>query len=301
MLILARSAGMPAYAQTADQDQSDEAGDTDDEPSCDQPQTATYVAQADKAGFGIVFFSICVDPTRESEMRNEIKRTLSCQNGPEMSSFRSEGLIGLEANCEFPLIRNGLRFSGAFDVSGIQKILTRSGENRSLDMTLLLPYGNAGCEPKPQNTNRIREILDCTYRFASTQPDPPEIRFSFGYSTAEIEGTVGILGFLLVLPVAATLWLRQRAQRASGEEREAVWFALLPVVAADDDRGSAGMVDSDRSAGSRRLDRISIASLGGDRDGSPFDSSLGLTVVCCCSGLHVLQCAFSSHPPAARD
>ena len=228
VLMLARGASMPAYAQAADQNQSDDADDSDDQSSCDQPQAATYVAHADKAGFAIVFFSICVDPARESEVRNEIKRALSCPNGPDISSFHSEGLVGLEATCEFPLTRDGLRFSGAFDIPTVQRILRRPGEEHSLEMTFLLPdYGNAGCEPKTENSYRRRGILGCTYSFPSTQTDRPEIRFSFGYRKVEILRVAGILGFLLVLPIAATLWLRRRAQRALGDEREGVWFAYF--------------------------------------------------------------------------
>ena len=228
MMMLARGASMPAYAQTTDQNQSEDTDDSDDKPSCNEPQTANYVAHADKAGFAIVFFSVCIDPARESEVRNEIKRALSCPNGPDISSFRSEGLIGLEADCEFPLTRDGLRYSGTFDLSAIPKILRSSGEGGSLELTVLLPdHESAGCEPKPQNIDRMREILNCTYSFASTETDLSEVRFSFGYRTAEIVRIVGILGFLLVVPIAATLWLRRRAQRASADERGAVWFAYF--------------------------------------------------------------------------
>jgi|HubBroStandDraft_4_1064222.scaffolds.fasta_scaffold176598_3 hypothetical protein len=99
-LILARGASMPACAQTADQSQSD---DTDDQPSCKEPQTVDCVAHADKAELGIVFFNICVAPAREAEVRNEMERSLNCGKAEsDITSFRSDGLVGLEAACEFP-------------------------------------------------------------------------------------------------------------------------------------------------------------------------------------------------------
>jgi Zn-dependent protease with chaperone function len=62
-------------------------------------------------------------------------------------------------------------------------------------------------------------------------PDEPRaIRFSFGYDRTSIAQIASILGFLLIIPIAFTLWFRDRALNAAEESEPKIVFAYRRFI-----------------------------------------------------------------------
>jgi Zn-dependent protease with chaperone function len=216
----------PARGQSAPQTRSDDSAD--ESPTCDDEKVADFALHADRRGLESVFVAVCFDPSKESEVREKLPEATGCEEREiDVKGFRSEGLLGVEAICERHAIRHGIHFSGQVDLVPLQELLKNTSD-RFLRVTLdIPPYGDVSCMPNFENPKPIEESVKCTYVLADDTEAPRVIQYKFGYRTAEVARIGGILGFLLLVPIATTIWLRRRALSAREEERTTVWFAYF--------------------------------------------------------------------------
>jgi Zn-dependent protease with chaperone function len=218
-------ASAPAKAQES----ADSPDDAEDYHSaCANPQNAFLAIDADRRGIANLFLSFCVAPARENKAKEEIMAALPCpENHLELSRYTDKGLVGFEANCETRLPRRGMEFSGRLDVLSLQGMLKRAGVDSFSVLVALPSSSDATCDPSPKYLPRSAGVVPCTYAFTGRTTDPSVIQYAFGYGPARSARIIAILGSLLVLPIAITLWLRRRALHVREEAREAVWFSYF--------------------------------------------------------------------------
>jgi Zn-dependent protease with chaperone function len=218
-------ASAPAKAQES-ADSPDEAEDY--QPACATPQNAFLAIDADRRGIANLFLSFCVIPARENEAKQEIMVALACpENHLELSRYTDKGLVGFEATCETRLPRRGMEFIGRVDVLSLREMLKRAGVDSFSVLVVLPSSSDAACNPSPKYLPRSAGVVPCTYAITGQASDPSAVEYAFGYGPARSARIIGILGSLLLLPIAITLWLRRRALHVREEAREAIWFSYF--------------------------------------------------------------------------
>lgn len=199
-----------------------------DEPDCDASGSAFLAIDADRQGFAHLFLNFCLAAGREKEVKQEIAAAMECpETHLERTDFTDQGFVGIEASCRKRLSRRGLEFAGHADVLSIQRMLKKAGVS-SLAVIVAIPhFGDATCSPAPRYLPGAAEVLPCAYSISGGPSDPPAIQYAFGYGAARAGRISAILGSLLLLPIAITLWLRRRALSVVEDAKEAVWFSYF--------------------------------------------------------------------------
>jgi len=142
-------------------------------------------------------------------------------------SSDDESASMMYARCKIPLRRSGFANSVGFDFRPLVQALSGEGVPE-LDAAISVPNkGFASCEPSPALESPVRNTQVCNYQFNTSAVAAGVVHVSFGYSTAQMLRTSGILGLLLLSPVALTLWLRRRALSAPPDARDAVVFSYF--------------------------------------------------------------------------
>jgi Zn-dependent protease with chaperone function len=202
-----------------------------EETVCNSPQNGFLHANATTHGFAMLFLEVCVDSARESNLREAIPGALGCDPAEaSVSIYRNEGLTGLEVVCPIPMSRKALQYSARFDPSSLQDLLRDTGlKTVRLDISLPL-YGAPVCEPTPKENVLSSDDRECTYVLPTVVSDSQAIRFSLGYDSGLLARIAGVLGFLLLIPVALTIWFRRRARNVPEDSIPSVIFAYRRFI-----------------------------------------------------------------------
>jgi Zn-dependent protease with chaperone function len=169
-----------------------------------------------------------VERAREADARQKLSQVLGCPPAQVSFSVYPEGeMSGAELRCEDPLIRRVARFYGEINPEPIRKILKGAGVE-TLTVDIWIPhYGSEHCEPEPKKGGEFPSDRVCSYALES---ESGAIRYSFGYDAPLLLRITGILGFLLLLPIVLTLWIRRRALNAREETKAEICFAYFKFL-----------------------------------------------------------------------
>jgi Zn-dependent protease with chaperone function len=153
-----------------------------------------------------------------------LSATFDCPLPSEaLSRDEDDGSTFLSASCKPPITRSFLAHSGTIDLRTIKDIQSND-PTILITVNVLAEQGTfAKCDPAPDNTST--RLPRCAYLFDSPSQTPNVIRYQFGYHLTRALLIVGVLGFLLLLPIALTFWFRRQASTAPEEAKPAVSFA----------------------------------------------------------------------------
>jgi Zn-dependent protease with chaperone function len=223
-LFLANAA--PTFGQTKNSNSYSE-----DEPDCDSPQEGSLTVDATKNGFAVLSLEVCVAAERELGLRQKLPAALGCEPGQSGFSVHKNGeLTGLEIDCPIRMSRKALQYSAQIDLSSVQILLKDAGLKTLTVETSIPLYAETVCDPPPQQDNTFAEGRDCTYFFQDLANDPRTICIALGYSTGRLARVAAILGFLLIIPIALTLWFRRRARSVPEDLIPTVIFAYRRFI-----------------------------------------------------------------------
>ncbi|MGC1630219.1 MAG: M48 family metalloprotease [Candidatus Acidiferrales bacterium] len=198
----------------------------EEKPDCGSPQYGFLNVDTNKHGFAEFTLDVCVPSASEPALRQQLPIAVGCQ--PESTDYRvqkNDELTALEIDCEIQLPRKTFQVAGPIDLSSAQNILKAAGVV-GLTVDIWLPrYGAPSCTPAPKQDAWSEDGLDCTYFLYDTADSPRIIYLSFGYDSAHLLRIAAILGFLLFIPIALTIWFRRRAIGVPEESRPTVVFA----------------------------------------------------------------------------
>ena len=201
-------------------------------PDCDAPQFGILGIYAHQEGYADLSLTVCFDPARKPESNQSLVAALGCS--PEQTRllpFKDEGLDGIEVSCELRLSRRALRFSNNVNIVAIQTYLKSAGAGALSLHVWMPPNGSGGCDPASGGKiYGLQDGVECDYVLKGAADDPPVIGYSFGYGPALVERIVFILAFLLLTPIALTLWFRQRAFNVPEESKPTVVFAYRRFI-----------------------------------------------------------------------
>jgi Zn-dependent protease with chaperone function len=201
-----------------------------EEPNCNDPQLAYLTVDTNVRGFAYLSLQACFGSEREVEMREKIPAALGCvPDRSEFSLYKDGELDGLEVDCSTTLSRNALRYHGQIDLAPIQGVLKGVGVTTLTIDFWVPPYGDCRCDPKQEETPSP-DGPQCTYVLRGAPDEPRAIQFSFGYDGALLARIASILGFLLLIPIAFTLWFRRRALNAAEESKPRLVFAYRRFI-----------------------------------------------------------------------
>jgi Zn-dependent protease with chaperone function len=214
------------FAQTANSH-----SDSENEPDCDSPQDGSLDIVARKDGFATLYLEMCVSTARETKLRPELIVALGCEAGDaSFSVYRNGELTGLEIDCPIQMPRKALQYSAQIDLSSVQGLLQDAGL-KTLTVDASIPRDlETVCDPPPQQDNTFAEGRDCTYFFQDLANDPRTIHIALGYSTGHLARIAAILGFLLLIPIALTIWFRRRARSVPEDLKPTVIFAYRRFI-----------------------------------------------------------------------
>jgi hypothetical protein len=222
-VIILLLAAAPGHGQTPSPQSS-----SADEPNCDSPEFGFLTIYANQSGSVEYSLSFCFAPEREVEMRQKLPAVLGCSSSQmDFLNYKDRAMAGLGAACEKSIPRHGLRFSEQLNPSPIRDLLKSAGVD-SLSINISIPLnGTARCDPEPEEESDSQTARECAYLLKGPAGDAPVIHFSFGYDTSILVRIATILGFLLLLPILLTLWIRHRALNAPEEAKAEVCFAYF--------------------------------------------------------------------------
>lgn len=221
-----------------------------DKLDCDVPDAGFFTLDANRGGSALLSLEFCFDPALEREVRQNLPTALGCPAKKlNLTRFEDEGLVGLSVSCEVYFPRQGLRFSGRQELPPIWSEL-KTANIRRLVIDMWVPlYGEASCGHPKINWVYFPKARECGEVLTGMPGEPQVIQFSFGYNAEQIGRIAGVLGFLLFLPVAMTLWLRRRALSAPDGARVTssswfvswcaiggvyIWFGAIKLLHAND-------------------------------------------------------------------
>jgi len=145
--------------------------------------------------------------------------------GLELTRDNEQNIATLTASCDLKLRRSRAAKIGIIDLRPLKAI---QHEEPNLDFVLRVTvplHDFVSCDPAPDEFHQGPGSGNCLYFLQSAGSIPDTIYFQSGYSHAHILRIVLSLGFLLLLPIAATFWFRRRSQQANEEAKPSVWFA----------------------------------------------------------------------------
>jgi len=205
--------------------------DPEDAPDCDSPQDGSLNIAAYRNGFAMLTLEVCVETKREQKLRQELTGALGCQaNQASFSVYKNGEMTGLEIECPVWMSRKALQYSAQVDLSSAQALLREAGLKTLTVDTIIPVYGETVCDPAPQQDNPFAAGRDCTYFLQDVANDPRTIRFALGYNAGHIARIAGILGLLLLVPIACTIWFRRRARSVPEDSKPSVIFAYRRFI-----------------------------------------------------------------------
>jgi Zn-dependent protease with chaperone function len=202
-----------------------------EKPDCNPPQLGFLNVDTNKNGFAEFALGVCVPSASEPGLRDELPIALGClPESTDFSVYKIDELTALEMDCEIQLPRKTFQVAGPIDLSSMQSLLKGAGLE-ALTVDIWLPrYGTPSCTPVPKREAWSEDGLDCTYFLHDTAHGPRIMYLSFGYDSAHLLRIAVILGFLLFIPIALTIWFRRRAISVPEESRPTVVFAYRRFI-----------------------------------------------------------------------
>jgi Zn-dependent protease with chaperone function len=202
-----------------------------EETVCDSSQSGFLSVNASKHGFAVLYLEVCVAAARESFLRQKLPVALGCDpDEASVSLFSHSGLTGVGVVCPISMSRKALQYSAQINLSSTQNLLRDAGVKALTVDTLIPPYGVATCDPAPEQTVLSSDGRDCTYVFQNAAGDPQTIYIALGYSSDYVARIAGVLGFLLLIPIALTIWFRRRARSVPEDSKPSVIFAYRRFI-----------------------------------------------------------------------
>jgi hypothetical protein len=197
-----------------------------EKPDCNSPQPGFLNVDTNKNGLAEFTLDVCVPSASEPGLRDELPIALGClPESTDFSVYKIDELTALEMDCEIQLPRKTFQVAGPIDLSSMQSLLKGAGLE-ALTVDIWLPrYRTPSCTPVPKHEAWSEDGLDCTYFLHDTVQRPRIMYLSFGYDSAHLLRIAVILGFLLFIPIALTIWFRRRAISVPEESRPTVVFA----------------------------------------------------------------------------
>lgn len=204
-----------------------------EKPDCNSPQVGFLNVDTNKRGFAEFTLDVCVPTASETGLRQTLPIALGCRpDSTAFSVYNNDELTALEIDCEIQLPRRRFEIAGPIDLFSAQNLLKAAGV-KALTVSIWLPrYGTPSCAPAPNQDSWSEDGLNCTYLLYDTAHDPRVIYLSFGYDAAHSFHIAAILGFLLFIPIALTVWFRRRAIGVPEESRPTVVFAYRRFITA---------------------------------------------------------------------
>jgi Zn-dependent protease with chaperone function len=155
-----------------------------------------------------------------------LSTALSCQlRGVELTRDPDRNKTVLNAECDIPIRMSHFAQTGSLDLSRLVAILNVEPKPDFV-LNISLPSPDfVRCDPTPMEFHPSANTANCSYFLESTDRLPEAIHFQYGYSFSYFARVTSLLGFLLLLPVAATFWFRSRSRLSTEETKPAIWFA----------------------------------------------------------------------------
>jgi Zn-dependent protease with chaperone function len=202
-----------------------------EETVCDSRPSGFLSLNASTHGLAALYLEVCVDAAHESSLRQELPAALGCDpDEASVSVSRNSGLAGIEVDCPIPMSRKALQYSARLDLSSTQSLVSDAGVKTLVVDTSIPLYGATTCDPAPKHSAFSPDGRDCTYVLQNAAGPPQTLRFSLGYDSGLLARILGALGFLLLIPVALTVWFRRRAHNVPEESKPTVIFAYRRFI-----------------------------------------------------------------------
>jgi Zn-dependent protease with chaperone function len=246
--------GTKSGANPNDPDEEDDDGDTG--------SSANLTVRVDANGTAEVsFFAYGGTGAALANLTEGFEKTLGCPLHSVSGTKRSFVQDQAE-HCRLAVRRSGLRYDGKLDLTPLFEPLRQANINL-LSVSIIQTGGiPLECSPRsPLPALRSNQTSLCGYsillsppaaapgadslalsksKYFQTPETLPGIELSYGMARAEIVRMGAVLGFVLLLPILVTLWMRRAALRAA--ERIAAGLRT-----ADATSGRAGSVHDDRA------------------------------------------------------
>jgi len=230
LLLLLPLAALPSLAQSSPASQSSE---EDDSPDQNEPPSLFLSIDMNTDSPPEIMFVFDSTLSQKFSFHNALSSALRCPlENISFSRDEQQGATYLHARCDIPLHRSLFTHSGTINLQPLLDI-QRSLPNTPLGLSLSAPRQDViRCDPEPDHHFSLNPAnISCFYSFSSSANAPAALHFDFGYSRARAARLFGILGFLLLLPIAFTFWFRRRALHTPDEAKPAVSFAYRRFLA----------------------------------------------------------------------
>ncbi len=200
---------------------------TDYEASAtDETPAANLTVELDDDGSAEITFDFESNLEQKYDFPALLSRTLDCPlEDISFSRDKQSETTSLSARCELPLSRRSFRHIGRIDLQPLRKIQNAEPDVAFFLLVSVPKHDVARCDPVPEQWARNPVGTTCLYVLKDSAQTNSTLHFEFGYSRTRAIRLSGILGILLLLPIALIFWFRNRSLTASDEVKAAVWFA----------------------------------------------------------------------------
>jgi Zn-dependent protease with chaperone function len=173
-----------------------------------------------------VIFDFDSDLEKGFNLPSVLSTALGCQlQEMNLSREDEDQSTSLSAQCDIPVRQSLLTHTGTIDLHSISDI-QKAKPSFTIFLTLSVPKSDTvHCDPLPQKLLQDSDKTTCLYSFEDPTHTPAALRFEFGYRRSHVVRLMGVLGFLLLIPITLTFWFRRRASDVSDEAKTAVSFA----------------------------------------------------------------------------
>jgi Zn-dependent protease with chaperone function len=214
--------------------------DDDDASSVDERPFVDLMLEVDCDRCAKVTFEYPLALREKYNFRTVLSNVLGCPlTDVNLSPSDYDQSDVLSARCILPLRRSQFVETGNIDLQPFKDI-QKAEPNIPFVVTLLITRQDfLRCNPEPEHLFRSSKSATCLYTLNNARNSPATLRPEFGYSRAQVLRLTGILGSLLLTPIALTFWFRRRAVTAPDEAKPALsfahrrfvtWTALLGVL-----------------------------------------------------------------------
>jgi Zn-dependent protease with chaperone function len=202
------------------------AGSTDTGAAAREPRTVELSLDLYSDRTADVMLEIDSSLKRKYNFPQVLSSALDCQlRAIDLTRDNERSTSILNAECAIPFDRSRFARAGSINLRPINTILNFESKRDFILMISVPQHDFVRCDPVPTEFHQAANSARCMYFFSSSGRVPESIYFQSGYSRGHVLRMTGILGFLLLLPVAATFWFRRRSRLSSAETRPAIWFA----------------------------------------------------------------------------
>ena len=136
-----------------------------------------------------------------------------------------EGITSFDARCDLPLQHTFLSRAGKVKLQPLLDLMDKDKDIAGGVSVMMSGYETIYCSPLTnQVTERPAQSI-CVYIVKNQASSPRILNFQFGYDRAHAFRIGGILGLLILIPIALAFWFRNRARSIPEEARPRLLFA----------------------------------------------------------------------------